>query len=29
MEEQQIINLLEETDDDGILKFQTKNMIYY
>ena len=24
MEEQKIINLLEETDDDDILKFQTK-----
>ena len=24
MEEQKILNLLEETDDDDILKFQTK-----
>ena len=30
MEEQKIINLLQETDDDDILKFQTKKkMVYY
>ena len=28
MEEQKIINLLQETDDDDILKFQTKKKWY-
>ena len=30
MEEQKIINLLQKTDDDDILKFQTKKKkVYY